>query len=674
MKRLYLGLALFALSLIPTLAQPAAVRGKHLEEASPIVPIAQSRLGTFHATMLAPESSLQDPKDLTNLPADSAILHQNFNPALENDTVTYATILAEDIVEYFVGNSIKKIRTVVPAGAPTVNLWIMDPDTPEDTLYQKRIDDCEREVVTEIPCDYTIDKCRKLMVGYTMYYTDGAALWAPVVPCNRLSSWLVEDSQTGKKGFLDYTFMRYMLYRDPNLCYGAYIHCLTEGEGGFKPYDIKLEGVSHTRNFLGESGNFSIGITNYGTEKVPSAKLRCTLGDASQDINYDKPIGFLYYAYLESELPSPTTPMRVPITARLVEVGGESVSAEESGENGSITVVDPKLSVARTSVMEEFTGGWCGWCPRGARAIELLMKKYPDTFIPIAIHSGDELEHDDFSSIIRNYATNGFPSCAINRLTTGDPYYGSSEHGGGNLGITGDMKYVRELPCEATMDINSAELSDDAASISVSVSAKFSIECATAPYSFAFVLTEDGLKLAQSNYYPITYGDNPTDVPSDLRDLVSMGTKYVAEMDHVARYLSTQHGIDGNLNAPIVKDEVQTHTYTLEVPSNVKEVKNLHLVALLLDNDSGEILNAATCPLTPSSSINAWSTDAAQVSVADGCLNINGQNGEASIFNAAGQCVGHARLNGNSSFRLAPGCYMVRTSDATGTRTIKIVL
>lgn len=668
MKKFYTIILLCALSLIPAMAQ-LSVHHEAIQRIDPAVSrLAQAQLGSFRTAYAADESAVQDPKTLTNLPVDSAIYHQNFNDSPAGNTITHATILYADIVQYFKGNTIKKIRTIVPSGASEVTLYIADANDPTNYLFQQRVDDCERDVVVDLPCDYTINDCLNLLVGYTMHYTEDSKVWVPVVPCNRNGAWLQQDFSTGKEGYYDYTYMRYFLYGDPHVCYGAYINCITEGEGGFKPYDIVLEGVSHTRNFIGEKSNFSIGLTNYGTAKLPSTKLHCTLGDASQDINYDQPIGFLYYAYIESSLPTPTTPVRVPLTVQIVEVGGSPVDADIAESNGSITAVDPKLSVARKTVMEEFTGTWCGWCPRGARSIELMLKKHPESFIPIAIHSGDQFESEDFKDIIQNYAGNGFPSCAINRLATGDPYSGST-----NLGIEKDLTYVSELPCEATVTLNSAQLSDDLSTVFVNTSTTFSIDCKTAPYRLDFVLTEDGQKAVQTNYYPITYGDKPNDVPEELRDLVSLGSKYMAEMNHVARYLSSQNGVDGTLDAPIVKDETQQHSFELKVPLSVSYLDKLHVVALLIDNGSGEILNAATLPVAVTDGIHAASTDAADISARDGQLSIHHFNGEVSIFNAAGQRIAHSRLDGSAQFHLAPGCYVVRTENAQGVSSTKIV-
>ena len=155
-----------------------------------------------------------------------------------------------------------------------------------------------KEVKEKLPnvVDVKIDSLRMLNVGFTVYFDRQHELHAHIVPCNRNGAFLVYDSKVGKPYALDYTYMRYFMYGDPHLCYGIYLNCVTEGEAGLKPYEIKLDDVTHTRSFIGEEeATFGIGITNYGTEGIPSATLRCRLGDATEDLAFNKPLGYLYY-------------------------------------------------------------------------------------------------------------------------------------------------------------------------------------------------------------------------------------------------------------------------------------------------------------------------------------------------------------------------------------------
>ena len=672
MKHFYLTALLCLVWSIPSWGQSAKISDILTCDAAKTTETAALTLSRSCTPLRTSEAAEQDPKVLTNLPADAEILKQNLTALYPGDCSTQATVIASDLVEYFIGNTITKVQTIVPGGCSKVKLWLADLDNIGTPLYSEYVD-CEYNKVVELPCNVKIDKAINLLVAITMEYTEKADCWVPIVPCNRLSAWYMEDTSTGIVGFLDYTHMRYQLYGDENLCYGYYFNCITEGDAGFNEYDIKVEGVSHTRAFIGEASDFSIGVTNYGTKKIATAKFLAKMGDAEQVIEHEQAIKFLYYANIKSQLSTPTTPVRVPLSVELIEVGGESISDSNCSEDGSITAVDPKLSVQRNTVMEEFTGTWCGWCPRGARAIELLMEKYPDTFIPIAIHGNDEFSVSEFDTHIARYSK-GFPSSTVNRLTFGDPYTGSTEHGGGNLGIAKDLAYVSKLPCEATLTLKDATLDADAREITFTTDVCFSIDSKTAPYAYGFVLTEDGLSGVQSNYYCINYQDNPEAVPADLRDFVSKASKFKMDMNHVARYCNDIDGLSDCIDAPIVKGETQTKTFSIDIPSNVKKPENLTLVVLLLDSDSGEILNAARIVPSIIDGIAATTADRPQVSAADGLVAISRFNGHVSIYNAAGQKVADTMVNNSAVFNLEKGCYVIRTSNAEGVDTLKVTL
>jgi len=42
--------------------------------------------------------------------------------------------------------------------------------------------------------------------------------------------------------------------------------------------------------------------------------------------------------------------------------------------------------------IEEATGTWCGWCPRGEVYLKMLSEKYPDNLVLVAVHKDDPME------------------------------------------------------------------------------------------------------------------------------------------------------------------------------------------------------------------------------------------------------------------------------------------
>ncbi|MCP1997127.1 Omp28-related outer membrane protein [Flavobacterium sp. HSC-61S13] len=96
----------------------------------------------------------------------------------------------------------------------------------------------------------------------------------------------------------------------------------------------------------------------------------------------------------------------------------------EPGEDDVKPTADSKYE--HKVLVEDFTGTWCGWCPRVAHAIEESEKLYPESFVAIALHNGDNMEYKP-QSVLANALWNkfsipanerGYPFCTINRKQT----------------------------------------------------------------------------------------------------------------------------------------------------------------------------------------------------------------------------------------------------------------
>lgn len=90
------------------------------------------------------------------------------------------------------------------------------------------------------------------------------------------------------------------------------------------------------------------------------------------------------------------------------------VNGQPNGDKAATTAIPlrvyPFLSVNRPLV-EEYTGLWCGYCPRGYVALETMKELYPDRFVGIAYHSGDDMG----SGVEFPTYPDGFPAGFINR-------------------------------------------------------------------------------------------------------------------------------------------------------------------------------------------------------------------------------------------------------------------
>ncbi|MBN4071485.1 choice-of-anchor J domain-containing protein, partial [Crocinitomix catalasitica] len=239
-------------------------------------------------------------------------------------------------------------------------------------------------------------------------------------------------------------------------------------------------------------------------------------------------------------------------------------------------------------VGEERTGSWCGWCPRGAVGME-TMDAYP-TWIGIAVHEGDPMEHTIYNQEIEWYIPYGFPTSGVDRV------WGSVDPD--DFAWFHDDRVDMVSPAAITTD---AVLTGS--NIDVTVSAEF-FGPINGDYRLACVITEDNITgttsgYDQTNYYSFEASNIP---------LVGAGHDWQAEpnpvpaadmeYDHVAVRLGDDeiNGAAGSLS-PIVNAGT-TESYTYSFDATGLNLDNCHFIGMLIDNSTGEILNAGTSVLT----------------------------------------------------------------------------
>lgn len=271
---------------------------------------------------------------------------------------------------------------------------------------------------------------------------------------------------------------------------------------------------------------------------------------------------------------------------------------------------NPTTYFPRRIVMEEATGTWCGWCPRGMATIEQMSKKYPDNFIAIAIHDDFEMRvgnsYNPFLDMVESY-----PSAYINRKEKIDPWPFDIE----DMKDKGEAKVTTQARCLSAKEVE----------VESETVFGFS-DSETAEYRLAYVVTEDNVgPYMQSNSY-----SNPTaeDNPNNLMNWwVHQDSRVKMTFNEVAREIFDYNGVEGLLPRGVVEGETYKTKYTLTVPDNVKDLSNVRIVTLLLDTRTGEILNADLCSLSdiPDTSISNITTD---------------DNKRHDIFNSLGMKVG----------------------------------
>ena len=223
-------------------------------------------------------------------------------------------------------------------------------------------------------------------------------------------------------------------------------------------------------------------------------------------------------------------------------------------------------------VMEEYTGMACRFCVRGIVYIDRMLKKYPNNFIPIAVHNyGNDVLGCDYPI----YQWNGAPSCYIDRNSLIDPSNCESY-------IRADLNKLD--PAGITMST-----SYDSGKRTLSVDANtYFYKHQRGKYRLAFVVIENGCY--DASYYQMNAyagsGSNMDGWENKPEKVTGM------TFDHVARCaygdLGGAIGSVPDQQAAMIANPWHCE---IEIPGKVKNVENCEIVALLIDSQ-GHVVNA----------------------------------------------------------------------------------
>jgi hypothetical protein len=354
---------------------------------------------------------------------------------------------------------------------------------------------------------------------------------------------------------------------------------------------------------------------------------------------------------------------------------------------GTITshVTTMTTAFPRISVMEEGTGTWCGWCPRGMTGIKKMEAAHPTTFIPIAMHSGSD---DPFTTstykALLDELSDGVPSCFIDRTYMGDPYYGLEN------GIEEMFQLANQIPAEGTISLACKYTDDSKKAITVTSASTINLPSKSIlnPYRVAYVVLENGLTDTQTNYYNkatlLSNGYTEADIASFPQDVMAdWGDKAASvencEYDHVARGIYDVTGVANSLAGSFNAGDVLTHTMDITLPTTILNKDNVVIVAMLLDKETGEIVNATSGKLTDL--VTAISTTqrshfAATVSASKGCITVTADKARAEVYSADGRLLVSEIVNGSArmavpSFR---GVCIVRVMNGNNVIVKKVEL
>ena len=277
----------------------------------------------------------------------------------------------------------------------------------------------------------------------------------------------------------------------------------------------------------------------------------------------------------------------------ITKVNGLTNEATENSASGTLVTVKRKPKFV--PLVEEATGTWCGWCPRGAVGLKLLNKTFRNDVVTVAVHTNDPMELPGYS-----LNASGFPSCQINRGEFCDPYYGSSDQ---IFGIKKDVEAAMRQYTIGEIAVNAEWTDDSQTAINVSTTTTFVENVTSSPYQIGYLLLEDKQTGTTPDWYQSNYFAGSGNNDPNLKSLVDSPSKIVDIKYDYVPVATWQHmsGIEGSLPPTITSEVPMDYTYTLDISGNtrIQNKARLTVVALLLNKETGEVLNTAKFKFTP---------------------------------------------------------------------------
>ena len=260
--------------------------------------------------------------------------------------------------------------------------------------------------------------------------------------------------------------------------------------------------------------------------------------------------------------------------------GGDDNDASDNEVLVNVNVEGVEPVEGRKVVLEEATGTWCQWCPRGAVMMDFLHEEYPVFAIPIAVHNADPMVVADYDTGM-GALISGYPSGLVDRADgEWDP-------------LQFEQRLIDRMTIPAPVSVqHNASYNAATRTVTIESFVHFNQEM-NGNYQIATVVTEDDVTGATSTYRQSNvYSGGAFGPMGGFESLPTLVPANQMVYNHVARNIFDGfEGTSGTVPASNAAGSTVTATSTYTHPAS-QDGTQLHAVTMLIDLSSGEIINA----------------------------------------------------------------------------------
>lgn len=376
-------------------------------------------------------------------------------------------------------------------------------------------------------------------------------------------------------------------------------------EGDFPDYGVTSSMLPDLYTVVGNNIPFDITIFNHGMSEVTDIDYSYKIGNGvsgTGKVTFPQPLKALWNAKCDFKVElSPVS----DLGSHKLSISIDKVNGKNNGWHDktmeSVLEVFP-FEPKNRPLVEEFTGFWCGFCPRLYVAMETMHQKYGDEFVGVSYHNRDELTTMPIFSYPVAIPEDIYPCVALNRNEIGNEIVGEVEQ------LWLDAR--RRLPiAEIGVKVDWEDESHSALSATSTV--KFVRECNGRNFKIAYFLVADGLSeesWVQKNYY---FDGNYGNLEGVCADRFNPGTgsENVTGLVYNNIVLTSEgiYGEDAGYPEEIKAGDSFTHNFAFDIPDEffcivndrIHEAKKipvnkskLRVVAAIIDSESSMALNA----------------------------------------------------------------------------------
>lgn len=366
--------------------------------------------------------------------------------------------------------------------------------------------------------------------------------------------------------------------------------------------------------FTGMSSETEFPVTVYSdaSEAVSNIEYTIDVDGVSETRTADVaiPAGFNQSGEVKVKVNSPAEAGSYDVALTITKVNGKDNTL---ASQTSVTTFNNLLRIVeRNTLVEEFTGTGCPWCPRGMQGMANLRAEFGSRFIGLAFHSYNSSDpmYPNYYISARSLGITGAPGCIIDRKEVMDPYFGTQQN---SRYVLQDFEDYCSLPAEVNITLQSEWTGANSDSVQINVNVE---ALGDGNYEVVYALVADSLTGTANVWRQANNYSGYTASQAGGADLAKFcrggqyGSNYFFWTYDDVVIASSYNNQSINQASPIGRlsaGEAATGSYLLGLPQKAvlraavdASIDKVYAVAFVLNAD-GTVAQAVKAPISKSS-------------------------------------------------------------------------